>query len=129
LTVATGLVSAAMVVLAGCASAGADAEDAAARFYQAIEAGEGSTACTLLTPPTRSELEQAEHAPCEEALAKVGLPRVDRPIASERFGQQAQVRFGTDTVFLAEYDEGWKVLAAGCTRRDSLPYDCLVSGG
>jgi hypothetical protein len=34
-----------------------------------------------------------------------------------------------DTVFLAEFPDGWKVVAAACTPRDRLPYDCQVEGG
>ena len=128
-TLTLGFASAGIAFLVGCGSAGTDAEDAAARFYRAVETNEVAAACDLLAPESRREVEQAEHAPCEQALPKVGLPRVDGPVESERFGRQAQVRFGNDTVFLAEYDEGWKVMAAGCTPRGSLPYDCLVAGG
>jgi hypothetical protein len=31
------------------------------------------------------------------------------------------------SVFLAEFDNGWRVTAAGCTSRgESLPYQCVV---
>lgn len=128
--VSVGLTALGSGVLFGCGSAGSAAQEAAVGFYRATAAGEGTTACDLLAPGTRRELEQAEGAPCEEALASVGLPDVvDEPIATERFGTQAQVRFDADTVFLAEFDNGWKVVAAGCSPRDPLPYDCLVKGG
>jgi hypothetical protein len=79
-----------------------------------------------LAPETRRELEQAERSPCEEALAGIDLPALHETVVTERFGHHAQVRFDADTAFLAEYDDGWKVIAAGCTARDPLPYDCVI---
>ena len=42
-------------------------------------------------------------------------------------------RSGTaqETVFLALFDDGWRVTAAGCTRLagPAEPYDCDVEGG
>jgi hypothetical protein len=115
--------------LAGCGSAGSAAGDAATAFYQAVKTGETSKACDLLAPETRRELEQTEKAACEDALTRVELPTVDQAVGAERFGLHAQVRFDNDTAFLAEYDNGWKVVAAGCTDRDPLPYDCVIEGG
>jgi hypothetical protein len=40
----------------------------------------------------------------------------------------AQVRFADETLFLAEFDGDWRVLAAGCTPADSR-FDCTVKGG
>lgn len=97
-------------------------------FYRAAAAGDSADACALLAPETRRELIQSEQAPCEEALASVDLPAVGGSIEAQRFGHQAQVRFDTDTAFLAEYDDGWRVVAAGCTARDPLPYDCDLAG-
>ena len=34
-----------------------------------------------------------------------------------------------DTVFLATFPGGWRVVAAGCTPRGDRPYDCTVAGG
>ena len=47
-------------------------------------------------------------------------------------GHSAQVRYADDTVFLARFDDGWRVTAAGCERvssDDAVPYDCVVDGG
>ena len=35
----------------------------------------------------------------------------------------------TDTVFLAVFPGGWRVVAAGCTPHGDRPYDCVVQGG
>ncbi|MGH3331739.1 MAG: hypothetical protein ACRDPJ_10615 [Nocardioidaceae bacterium] len=45
-----------------------------------------------------------------------------------RFGNQAEVKLIGDTAFLAEFGTGWKVVAAACTHRAALPYDCQVKG-
>ena len=37
------------------------------------------------------------------------------------YGQWAQVRLSGDTVFLAVFPGGWRVVAAGCTPRGSVP--------
>ena len=118
-----------MGLLVACGSAGSDAQAAAADFYQAVEGGDSAVACSLLAPGTRRQLEQSVHAGCEVALPRVELPAAGAIDRSERFGLHAVVRFDSDTVFLAEYDGGWKVVAAGCTPRDGLPYDCDVEGG
>jgi hypothetical protein len=41
----------------------------------------------------------------------------------------AQVRLDDDTVFLAAFPGGWRVVAAGCRPRgEAEPYDCAVEG-
>ena len=41
----------------------------------------------------------------------------------------AIVRWGAETMFLARFDNGWLVTAAGCTPRGKdLPYDCSIEG-
>jgi hypothetical protein len=117
-----------MGMVAGCGSSGSAAPEVATGFYDAIDAGDTSQACDLLAPQTRRELEQSEHTTCQRALARAELPVVDETVGSSRFGHHAQVRFDNDTVFLAEYDSGWKVIAAGCTARGTLPYDCVIKG-
>lgn len=116
-------------LLVGCGSSGSDAQAAAVGFYRAMEGGDSAVACSLLAPQTRHTLEQSEHAECQVALPRVGLPAAGRIGSTERFGLHAVARFDGDTVFLAEYDGGWKVVAAGCTPRHGLPYDCVVEGG
>ncbi|MET8040642.1 hypothetical protein ABZU25_07220 [Micromonospora sp. NPDC005215] len=50
-------------------------------------------------------------------------------MASEVYGQQAQVRLDGDTVLLAVFPGGWRVVAAGCTDRGDKPYDWVLQGG
>jgi hypothetical protein len=61
----------------------------------------------------------------EEKLSPAeGVRRVDV------HGRQARVRLAGDTLFLARFDAGWKVVAAGCEPQpDEQPYDCMVKGG
>jgi hypothetical protein len=113
-------------LLLGCGSSDSGAQRAAVSFQSAVESGASSVACELLAPETRRQLERDEHASCEVALAKTKLPEAGAPVRVDRYGQHALVRFDDDAVFLAEYDDGWKVVAAGCTARDALPYDCVV---
>ncbi|MFE5491394.1 hypothetical protein ACFQ7Z_15815 [Streptomyces virginiae] len=45
------------------------------------------------------------------------------------YGWQAMVRLSGDTLFLSQFGKGRKVVAAGCTPRPDLPFDCQVKGG
>jgi hypothetical protein len=106
-----------------------------------VSSEQGADACALLAPETRSELEQSAQRPCDRAVLAESIPDVGRVRDSKMFGGKAQVRFaGTrdgrgeraavaDTVFLAEFPDGWKVVAAACTPRERRPYDCRVEGG
>ncbi|NXY95434.1 hypothetical protein HYE82_13760 [Streptomyces sp. BR123] len=89
----------------------------AARFEQA---------CALLAPETRKAV--AEASPCGPALAGKRLPATAGAAVTQTFGRQAMVRLTGDTLFLSQFDAGWKVVAAGCTPRAEQPYDCLVKG-
>ncbi|MEU4215780.1 hypothetical protein [Actinoplanes sp. NPDC026623] len=117
---------------AGCAPAGdraPAAATAAAGFFRAIGAGDGTAACAVLAPDTAAEVAQSDDRPCPEAILRQDLPAPGPVTGSEVFGQWAQVRLTGDTVFLAAFPGGWRVVAAGCTRRAGRPYDCAVRGG
>jgi hypothetical protein len=116
------------VLLVGCGTSGSAPRDVAVRFYEAVEAGQGATACDLLAPESRREIQQSTREPCAEALRSEDLPVPGRVVETARFGNQAQVRFDRDTAFVAEFDDGWRLVAAGCTPREPLPYDCTISG-
>lgn len=117
------------VALSGCSSAGSEqVSEVATAFYRAVAADDGATACGLLAPQTRQELEESAQAPCRTAILEEDLPDAGEVAKLERFGNQAQVRFGTDTAFLAEFEEGWRVVAVSCRPRGDLPYDCGVEG-
>lgn len=126
---AGGITLAALVVVSGCTSSSAPTvEDVAQQFYQAFSAGDGASACDLLAPKTRQEVEESGGTSCATVLLGKALPDVGTARDATVFGDQAQIRFDGDTTFLAEYPDGWKVVAAGCTPNAELPYDCLVKG-
>jgi hypothetical protein len=120
-----------MLVLTGCAIVGAreDAASAVAlRMLTAIAADDGATACGTLAPETLAELEQSAEKPCAQAILDEDLPPPGRVRQSRVYGQWAQVRLTGDTVFLAVFPGGWRVMAAGCTPRGERPYDCVLRG-
>lgn len=118
-------------VLSGCASVGdrgETAESTAARFLQDAGDGNGSAACTVLAPSTIAELEKADKKPCAEAILTEDLPDPGDVGKTSVYGQWAQVHLTGDTVFLAAFPGGWRVVAAGCTARGDRPYDCTLQG-
>jgi hypothetical protein len=121
--------------LVGCAMTGCggvsedDVEGVATDFYSALADGNGQAACELLAPATRSELEKSAGKPCPQAIVDEQLPN---PSASQDvavFDTAGEVRFDTETTFLSEFPDGWKVVAAGCTPKPEHPYDCVLTGG
>ena len=118
-----------VVVLAGCSSV-PERESAAAGvavgMLTAVAAGNGVTACAALAPETLGELEESADRPCAQAILDEDLPQPGRVTGADVYGQRAQVRLDDDTVFLAVFPGGWRVVAAGCTSRGELPYDCAL---
>lgn len=120
----------ALVTLAGCAPAqDEEVRAVAARFYSAYAGDDPAVACDQLAPRTKSELEQSAGQPCAEALPQEDVPAVDHPVRVRVFGTQAEVTWSGETTFLARFQGGWKVTAAGCTPQPHQPYDCVLSGG
>ena len=129
LTCAVG--AAAAFLLAGCSGQGTAqvgaATDAAREFVQA-RTGDPGAACRLLAPRTFEEATSDE--PCPDAVTKDAPDLAGQTPRVEVYGKDAIARFDDDTVFLALFDTGWRVTAAGCQPRgQDLPYDCSVSGG
>lgn len=123
---------AAALALGGCADAERSAVAGSADAFESALGQDPSRACDLLAPETRRQLEEQEGGPCASILPSLGLPDGDRRLATEVAGHSAQVRYGGDTLFLALFDGGWRVTAAGCERRSgdpADPYDCDVDGG
>ena len=103
--------------------------DTAVRFNSAVSSGDGETACAMLTPATRDELEQSSGKACAQAIVEeLTDARVDDHEVVKVYGVMAQVRWNDETVFLPRMPDGWRVLAAGCTPRADDPYDCVVKG-
>lgn len=117
----------ALLLVAGCAPSPRveDARAAAVEFAGA----DGSAACQLLAPATREALE--EDGPCAEALEAAALPEGTQVVRVELAGDSAVVGLADQTMFLALFDDGWRITAAGCSRvadDRAEPYDCSVKG-
>jgi hypothetical protein len=114
--------------MGGCASSEEDRARAAADdFVTAVHDEDGGRACALLAPATVEELEQSSGETCAKAVLEEGVDAGARK-ASSTFGSMSQVGYAEDVVFLAEFDDGWRVVAASCTPRRGGPYDCAIQG-
>ncbi len=124
------LIAGTVLVLTGCGSTqDGTVRDVAARFYAAVEARDGTQACRLLSTDTRQELAQSSGSPCPRSVLEEDLPRVTGNGTARVFSTTAQVRYRNETAFLARFQDGWKVMAAGCHPTAEERYDCLVKGG
>ncbi|MFI5627092.1 hypothetical protein ACIA03_26780 [Nocardioides sp. NPDC051685] len=118
------------MILTGCGSGQDEAvRDRAAAFQDAVSAQDWARACELLAPETRSELEVAAKSPCAGALAEEELPAPGPLDHVDVFGTTAEVRYQGETLFLTQFADGWRLLAAGCTPQPPKPYDCALHGG
>jgi hypothetical protein len=120
-----------LLTLTACAGQGSVEDGPAARtaerFAQSV-ATDTATACDLLAPQTRSELE-SEGGGCAEALPQRDVPEEAGSVREVKvYGKDAVAYLERDTVFLARFDDGWRVTAAGCTPDGERPYDCDVKG-
>lgn len=119
-----------LAVLSGCGT-GPDSPGAVstAEAFARQAAAAPQQACALLSAHTRDDLEQAEEAPCAEALPRVGLPGVSARRSVDVYEQHARVVLADDVLFLARFADGWKVTAAGCVAQpDDTPYECELGG-
>jgi hypothetical protein len=118
-----------VLLLSGCASESArDVGTTMAAFSDAVTSGDTSRACELLATSTRSELESSTGKSCPKALA-AELPSVGERPRIQVYGNQAIARTTHDAEFLARYDDGWRVTAAGCKPKGHDLYDCPVKKG
>jgi hypothetical protein len=118
-----------LLILVGCSSTSSgEAQSAAARFYDAYRGHDGAAACALLAPATRAEVESASGKSCADGLLEEKLSGTN-PRHASVYGDQAQVLMSGDTVFLAKFPLGWRVVAVGCTPVREKPYDCDVEAG
>jgi hypothetical protein len=127
------LLSAAFGV-AGCTAAGADgAAEVAVRFASSVRSNP-EAACRLLAPRTLEAVAKDGGGVCsgglEDTSATIEAPEGD-PTQVDVAGHSARVVVGGQAVFLAWFDHGWLVTAAGCERRQvdpQIPYECSVQG-
>lgn len=125
-----GLIGAALIlILAGCTPSGSRdaAADVAAQFVDAITRHDGGQACGLLTANARSSASGATDTPCAQAVLNVKENGIDIH-AVQIWGDRAQVKVGTDVLFLAHFDTGWRVNDAGCKPQPRAAYACDVDG-
>lgn len=121
-----------VALAAGCETTGtrsSEASQAATAFLRAWRDGDGTRACRLLAPRARQELRSAARAACPQAVVAVTPPEGTAASLVDVYGGQARVRVRGDTLFLARFEEGWKVTAAGCrARQDGTGYSCEIQG-
>lgn len=123
-----------LLTLAGCSLADEQmgAADAAATFLTTA-VHDPTAGCALLAPATRDELTDDGDGDCAAALTDAGLREGALAFGDVAVdGHTARVQIDEGAVFLALFDDGWRVTAAGCTRSGtdlSQPYDCAVTGG
>jgi hypothetical protein len=117
-------------VLGGCSSLGPDSSGAAAvarAFHAAAAAGDGSAACARLSARVADALAQSEGS-CEQAVLAADVPAAEQVRSVQVWGGRGLVVLDHDVVFVAEFDGGWRVTAAGCSPRKDRPYDCTLKG-
>jgi hypothetical protein len=120
---------AAGVLASGCSSTQqGEVEQVAERLHAAVQAADGAAACELLSEEAQEELQDSGDS-CEVAILEAGLSPNGRVEKVSVYDTSGQVRYDDDVVFLSEFPDGWKVIAAGCEKRAAAPYDCSVHGG
>jgi len=118
-----------LALATGCGAApGTDSVTRAANdWLAAARAKDAAALCRLLTPAAEESAVTGDQT-CAQAVGDLDLPGGGPVRRVEVWSDRAQVRAGTDTLFLTKLSGGWRVSAAGCTARPGRPYDCEVSG-
>ena len=109
----------------GCGRAGDrdQATEVATRFLEAVGAGDGDVACSLLADDTRTALEDEEQKPCPEAIGAASVEE-GSPTAVELYITNAKADLDNgESAFLSLTPDGWRISAAGCKRGDGPPAD------
>ncbi|MCU7727521.1 hypothetical protein ODJ79_27705 [Actinoplanes sp. KI2] len=120
-----------LAAVAACGDGGrrAAATAAAVAMLRAVADHDGEQACALLAPQTAKAVAQEQEATCADGVLKENLPAPGAEQDTQVYGQWAKVRLDHDTIFLATFPGGWRVVAAGCRPQEQdRPYDCTVSG-
>jgi hypothetical protein len=104
------------------------AQEAAVKFLTEA-ASDPRAACGLLAPATAKSLEKDGDGECAKGLSQASLPPPSHVETVDVAGTSAQVKLSDQAVFLARFDDGWRIVAAGCARTSTdsaVPYDCDV---
>jgi hypothetical protein len=115
--------------LAGCAAntERAEVQRVAVDFVTAVEDDNGQDACGLLTPEAEQSVSGATDVACSTAVLSIDESG-SQVHHTQVWGDSAQVKLGSDTVFLRRLSTGWQVRAAGCRSQPDAAYDCDVEG-
>lgn len=119
----------ALVGCLGCAPSGppSQAQAAATDFVAAIRNSDGATACAALTQAARESVTGLSEVPCPRAVLQLRESGISVH-STQVWGDNAQVRIGSDVLFLRRFSGGWLVDAAGCRPQPHAPYQCDVEG-
>jgi hypothetical protein len=121
--------TAAVGALPGCAASAErqHVQAVAVEFVTAVQNKDGQAACSVLTSNAEDSVSGATDLPCSAAVLNV-----EEDGAQVRhvqiWGNDAQVKLGSDTVFLSRLPAGWQVRAAGCRSQPGAAYRCDVEG-
>lgn len=115
--------------VAGCTSSTerSQVQSVATEFVTAVQDRDGQQACALLTSEAEKSVSGATDVPCETAVLAIEEDG-SQLHGTQIWGDAAQVKLGTDTVFLRRLAAGWLVQAAGCRSRPGASYDCDIQG-
>jgi len=116
--------------LAGCSSVDEPGASAVAQRFLTLAQSDPTAACALLAPLTVQHL-QDDGGSCPKGLQDAQPPRAATVSSVTVAINSAQVVMADQAVFLARFDSGWRVTAAGCRREsadDAVPYQCAVEG-
>jgi hypothetical protein len=99
------------------------ATEVAERFFTAVGAGDGVTACAQLGADTRKALEDDEGKPCRDAIGGLSL-EAGTPTKLELYLTNAKADLDNgESAFLSLTAEGWRLSAVGCKPGSDPPED------
>jgi hypothetical protein len=110
--------------LSGCGTADdrAQARSTVERFYAAVHAQDGATACAQLSEDAAKQVEQQAGKPCPKAIAGVA-GKGGRVAGVQVFVTNAKVDLDRESEFLGREPSGWKISALGCRATKGPPTD------
>ncbi|MFF1446532.1 hypothetical protein [Streptomyces sp. NPDC058295] len=119
------------MALAACDSTeqrSAKVSTAATAFEEALSKGDRAALCAALAPQTRKEVEDSAKKACADAITAQDLPAGGPIRGVDVHGRQGRAVLASDTLFLSQFPDGWKIVAAGCKPQPGQPYECSVKG-